>query len=60
MFKVAVIFFFMGIFGLLLGVFGIAGLTVEAGEMIIALFFIFAIISFIGCSDSEKENFRLE
>lgn len=57
MFKVAVIFFFLGIVGLVLGIFGFAGLTLEVGEMLISLFFIFSLISFIGCSDSEAERF---
>lgn len=58
MFKVAVIFFFLGVLGLILGVFGFAGLTVEVGELVIAVFFILALISFMGTSDSE--HFRLE
>lgn len=59
MFKVAVIFFIMGVLGLFLGILGVGGLTIELGEMIISLFFIFALISFIGCSESETESFRI-
>jgi hypothetical protein len=50
------IFFVLGLIGMLLGTFRIAGLSIEMGEMMLSVFFIFALMSFIGSTTIERKK----
>jgi len=45
MLQAAIIFFILGLVAMLFGAFGIAGVSSELGEMLLAIFFIFALMS---------------
>ena len=47
MLRAAIIFFILGLVSVLLGANGIAGLSVEIGKTLLAVFLILAVISFI-------------
>ena len=44
MLQAAIMFFTLGLVAMLFGAFGIAGVSSELGEMILSVFFIFALI----------------
>ena len=58
MLQAAITFFILGLLAMLLGTFGIAGLSIEIGEMILSVFFIFALMSFIGSAEIERKKHR--
>lgn len=59
MLQAAITFFVLGLFAMLLGTFGIAGLSIEIGEMILSVFLIFALMSFIGSAEIERKKYNL-
>lgn len=58
MLKAAITFFILGLVAMLFGVFGVAGMSVDIGEMILAVFFIFALMSFIGSAEIERKRHK--
>jgi uncharacterized membrane protein YtjA (UPF0391 family) len=56
MLQAAIIFFILGLMTMLLGSFGIAGLSIESGEIVLSVFFIFALMSFIGSAGIERRK----
>lgn len=59
MLQAAIIFFVLGLLAMLLGVLGVAGLSIEFGEMLLSVFFIFALMSFIGSAEIERRKHNL-
>ncbi|MBC7714621.1 MAG: DUF1328 domain-containing protein [Rhizobacter sp.] len=59
MLQAAITFFILGLLAMLLGSFGIAGLSIDTGEMILSIFFIFALMSFIGSAEIERRKHNL-
>jgi hypothetical protein len=47
MLKASITFFLLGIFSMVLGAYGIAGLSIDIGKIFLAIFMLFATISFI-------------
>ncbi|AUN99147.1 DUF1328 domain-containing protein [Bacteriovorax stolpii] len=58
MLKAAITFFILGVLAMLLGSFGIFGLSTDMGEMILSIFFIFALMSFIGSAEIERKRHK--
>ncbi|MBY0415121.1 MAG: hypothetical protein K2Q18_13200 [Bdellovibrionales bacterium] len=58
MLQAAITFFILGLFAMLLGVFGLFGVSVEFGEMILSVFFIFALMGFIGSAEVERKRHK--
>lgn len=56
MLKAAITFFILGLVAMLFGVFGVAGVSADLGEMILSVFFIFALMSFIGSAEIERKK----
>lgn len=56
MLRAAITFFILGLIAMLFGAFGVAGVSAELGEMILSVFFIFALMSFIGSAEVERKN----
>lgn len=56
MLRAAIIFFILGLLAMLFGTFGIFGLSTDMGEMILSVFFIFALMSFIGSAEIERKR----
>lgn len=47
MLRAAIAFFILGVLSMLLGATGVAGLSIDIGKMLLAIFLVFAVISFI-------------
>lgn len=47
MLRAAITFFILGLVSMVLGASGVAGLSIEIGKTLLAVFLIFAVISFI-------------
>lgn len=58
MLQAAIIFFILGLIAMLFGAFGIAGFTLELGELVLSVFFIFALMSFIGSAEIERKRHK--
>lgn len=58
MLKAAITFFILGLIAMLFGAFGILGLSTDMGEMILSIFFIFALMSFIGSAEIERKRHK--
>ena len=58
MLKAAIIFFVLGVLSMIFGLLGLGGLSDDFGETILWVFFIFALMSFIGSVKIEKKNFH--
>ncbi|MEA9355733.1 hypothetical protein SHI21_05960 [Bacteriovorax sp. PP10] len=58
MLQAAITFFLLGLVAMLFGAFGIAGVSSELGEMILSVFFIFALMSFIGSAEIERKRHK--
>lgn len=56
MLQAAIIFFILGLVAMLCGAFGVAGMSAELGEVILSIFFIFALMSFIGSAEFERKK----
>lgn len=48
MLRAAIIFFLMGLLAYLFGLYGIAGVSIDIGKLLLLVFVIFATISFVG------------
>lgn len=48
MLQAAIIFFVLAIVAMLFGAYGIAGLSVEVGKILLMVFLVLAVISFVG------------
>lgn len=57
MLQAAITFFFLGILVMVFSVFGV-GLTMDLGEMIASIFFIFALMTFIGSAEIERKKHK--
>lgn len=60
MLRAAIIFFLMGLLSFLFGLYGIAGVTIEVGKLLLLIFFIFAAISFVGAITVGRADSRDE
>ena len=58
MLQAAITFFVLGLVAMVLGAFGVAGVSAELGEMILSVFFIFALMSFIGSAEIERKRHK--
>lgn len=58
MLQAAITFFVLGLVAMILGAFGVAGVSAELGEMILSVFFIFALMSFIGSAEIERKRHK--
>lgn len=47
MMRAAIAFFILGLLSMLFGVYGLAGLSIEIGKILVAVFLILAVISFV-------------
>jgi uncharacterized membrane protein YtjA (UPF0391 family) len=47
MLKAAIIFFVLALISIFLGAYGVAGLSMEIGKVLLTVFLIFALISFV-------------
>lgn len=47
MLRAAIVFFVLGLVSMILGAYGIAGLSIEVGKILLTVFLIFAVISFV-------------
>lgn len=47
MLRAAIAFFVLGLLSMLLGASGVAGLSIDIGKMLLAIFLVLAVISFI-------------
>jgi uncharacterized membrane protein YtjA (UPF0391 family) len=47
MLRAAIAFFVLGVLSMLLGATGVAGLSIDIGKMLLGIFLVFAVISFI-------------
>ena len=59
MLRAAIIFFILGLISVLLGAYGIAGLSIEIGRILLAVFLVFAVISFIASIITGKNRVPL-
>ena len=48
MIRAALSFFILALFAFVLGAYGVAGMSMEIGKILLVVFFIFAAVSFIG------------
>lgn len=58
MLKAAFTFFILGILSMIFGLFGVGGISADLGETILWVFFIFALMSFIGSLKIERKNYH--
>ena len=56
MLRAAIIFFVLGLVSVLLGANGIAGLSIEIGKILLAVFLILAVLSFVVSLVTGKKN----
>jgi|APLak6261662433_1056034.scaffolds.fasta_scaffold87504_2 uncharacterized membrane protein YtjA (UPF0391 family) len=56
MLRAAIIFFVLGLVSVLLGANGIAGLSIEIGKILLTVFLILAVVSFVVSLVSGKKN----
>lgn len=54
MLRAAIIFFVMGLLAFLSGLYGFAGFTIEVGKLLLVIFLVFSIISFVGGITTDK------
>ncbi|MCM2349657.1 MAG: DUF1328 domain-containing protein [Bacteriovoracaceae bacterium] len=54
MLRAAIIFFVMGLLAFLSGLYGFAGVTIEVGKLLLVIFLVFSIISFVGGITTDK------
>lgn len=47
MLRAAIAFFVLGLLSMILGASGVAGLSIEIGKLLLAIFLVFAVISFV-------------
>ena len=59
MLRAAILFFILGLVSVLLGAYGIAGLSLEIGRVLLAVFLVFAVISFIASIITGKNRVPL-
>lgn len=58
MLQAAIIFFSLGLVAMLFGTFGFLGISPELGETILSVFFIFALMTFIGSAEIERKRHK--
>ena len=58
MLQAAITFFILGLLAMLFGSFGVAGVSPELGEVILSVFFIFSLMSFIGSAEFERKRHK--
>jgi len=56
MLRAAITFFILGLLSMLFGAYGIAGLSIEIGKTLVAVFLILAVISFIASLVTGKKT----
>ncbi len=56
MLRAAVTFFILGLIAMLLGAYGVAGLSIEVGKILLVVFLIFSIGSFIASIATGKKT----
>jgi uncharacterized membrane protein YtjA (UPF0391 family) len=56
MLQASITFFILGIIAMIFGFFGVAGLSAELGETILWVFFIFALMSFLGTAKIDRKK----
>jgi uncharacterized membrane protein YtjA (UPF0391 family) len=56
MLQASITFFILGIISMVFGFFGVAGISAELGETILWVFFIFALMSFLGTAKVERKK----
>jgi len=56
MLKAAIIFFILALISIVFGAYGIAGLSMEIGKILLTVFIIFAVISFIASFFKDKKQ----
>lgn len=60
MLRTAIIFFVLGLFAMVFGAYGIAGVSIELGKLLLMIFIVLAIISFVASLVTGRENTRLQ
>ena len=58
MLQAAISFFILGLVAMLFGAFGVAGMSSQLGETILSVFFIFALMTFIGSAEIERKRHK--
>ncbi len=54
MLRAAIIFFVMGLLAFLFGAYGLAGVSIEVGKLLLVVFLVFSLISFVGGITTDK------
>lgn len=56
MLRAAITFFLMGLLAFFFGLYGVAGVSIEIGKLLLLIFVIFAAVSFVGAITAGKSN----
>jgi uncharacterized membrane protein YtjA (UPF0391 family) len=56
MLRAAIAFFILGLVSVLFGAYGIGGLSIEIGKMLLTIFLVFAVISFVASLVTGKKT----
>lgn len=56
MLRAAIAFFILGLVSMLLGAYGVAGLSIEVGKVLLSVFLIIAVISFVASLVTGKKT----
>jgi len=54
MLRAAIIFFVMGLLAFFFGAYGFAGVSIEVGKLLLVVFLVFSLISFVGGITTDK------
>lgn len=56
MLRAAISFFIIGLFAMFLGAYNVAGLSIEIGRMVLMVFIVLAVLSFLGSVISGRKT----
>ena len=59
MLRAAITFFILGLVAYLFGAYGFAGVSIEVGKLLLVVFLVFALVSFLAGLTTGKSNNRL-
>lgn len=54
MLRAAIIFFLMGLLSFMFGLYGVAGVSIDIGKLLLLVFVIFAAVSFVAAITARK------
>jgi uncharacterized membrane protein YtjA (UPF0391 family) len=59
MLRAAIVFFVLGLVAYLFGAYGFAGVSIDVGKLLLVVFLVFSLISFIGSLTTGKPRDRI-